>query len=312
MNYATINTLLEYLPENEEFVTSNYNAGGTNSSVLHGPLDKASNRFILAYKDLSLGWKSARILAMSNTSFPCFISGDDLWLFKAYLYCVDSTKFFNRHVAEARGLASHYMFRNSETINALLIADQVDYKYISKKTSLSENTLKAYEKLFFNIQDRKDDHMFLKDVVYPDGRMVELFEDYLKNEDLGRILIRTGYNNGADHVLHFAGFRSGLLNNLSSGTSTPGQLESLFMANGYLLAKNGWLNQRSHAVGLHNARNIMQAAKQGGAEEAKPSPFSGGISDILNNEMMQTLQTDAYSRLQKTQDSYRAKSVVDV
>jgi hypothetical protein len=113
-------------------------------------------------------------------------------------------------------------------------------------------------------------------------------------------------------VLHFAGFRSGLLNNLSSGTSTPGQLESLFMANGYLLAKNGWLNQRSHAVGLHNARNIMQAAKQGGAEEAKPSPFSGGISDILNNEMMQTLQTDAYSRLQKTQDSYRAKSVVDV
>ena len=104
--------------------------------------------------------------------------------------------------------------------------------------------------------------------------LVEMFDDYLRNEDLGNLLIRTGYNNGAEHVLHFAGFRSGLVHSLANGNTMPNQLEALFMANGYLLARNGWFNQRSHAAGLNNARNLLQAAKQGGIEDQKPSPFA--------------------------------------
>lgn len=310
MNYKTISTLLEYLPEDEEFATSNF-FGGSTSSLTHGVLDQASVRFIIAYKDLSLGWKSAQLLSNSDISFPCFLQGDDLWLFKAYLYCIDSKKFFNRAVAEARGLASNHMSRDNETIRALLISDDVDYKYIARRTSLNEDTVKAYERLFFNIVDRKQDYMFIKNVVYPDGRMVEMFDDYLKNEDLGKILMRTGYNNGADHVLHFAGFKSGLVHSLANGNDMPAQLESLFMANGYLLARNGWINQRANAVGLHNARNILQAAKQGGVEEQKPSPFTG-VADILSSEMLNNLQVDASVRLQKTQDFYNGKNIVDV
>jgi hypothetical protein len=83
------------------------------------------------------------------------------------------------------------------------------------------------------------------------------------------------------------------------------------MANGYLLARNGWLNQRANAVGLHNARNILQAAKQGGVEEQKPSPFTG-VADILSSEMLNNLQVDATVRLQKTQDFYSGKNIVDV
>jgi hypothetical protein len=310
MNYKTISTLLEYLPEDEEFATSNF-FGGSTSSLTHGVLDQASVRFIIAYKDLSLGWKSAQLLSNSDISFPCFLQGDDLWIFKAYLYCIDSKKFFNRAVAESRGLASNHMSRDNETIRALLISDDVDYKYIARKTSLSEDTVKAYERLFFNIVDRKQDYMFIKNVVYPDGRMVEMFDDYLKNEDLGKILMRTGYNNGAEHVLHFAGFKSGLVHSLANGNDMPAQLESLFMANGYLLARNGWINQRANAVGLHNARNILQASKQGGVEEQKPSPFTG-VADILSAEMLNNLQVDASVRLQKTQEFYKGKNIVDV
>ena len=310
MNYRTISTLLEYLPEDEEFATSNF-FGGSTSSLTHGVLDQASVRFIVAYKDLSLGWKSAKLLANSEIKFPCFLQGDDMSVFKAYMYCIDNKKFFNRAVAEARGLASNHMSRDNETIRALLISDEIDYKYISRRTSLSEDTIKAYERLFFNIVDRKQDHMFIKNVVYPDGRMVEMFDDYLKNEDLGKILMRTGYNNGAEHVLHFAGFKSGLVHSLANGNDMPAQLEALFMANGYLLARNGWLNQRANAVGLHNARNILQAAKQGGVEEQKPSPFTG-VADILSSEMLNNLQVDATVRLQKTQEFYSGKNIVDV
>jgi hypothetical protein len=310
MNYSTINTLLEYLPETEDFATSNF-FGGSNSSSNVGILDNASMRFIMAYKDLSLGWKSAKLLAGSSVPFPCFISGDDLWIYKAYLYCLDSKKFFNRSIAEARGLASNQMSRDNEAIRALLISDDIDYKFISARTSLSIDTVKAYERLFFNVVDRKQDHMFIKNVVYPDGRLVEMFDDYLKNEDLGKILIRTGFNNGADHVLHFAGFRSGLVHSLANGNNMPNQLEALFMANGYLLARNGWINQRSHAAGVSNARNLLQAAKQGGVEEQKPSPFAG-VADILSNEMLSNLQVDASVRLNKIQEAYTGKNIVDV
>lgn len=309
MDFATISALLEYIPENEELLTSNF-YGGSNPLSAHGPLDQSSTRFILAYKDLSLGWKCARLLANSNTAFPCFLSGEDLWVFKAYLYCLDSKRFFNRFVVEARGLASNQLQRSSEAINALLISPEVDYQFISNRTSIHVETIKAYEKLFFNIVDRRDDYMFIKNVVYPDGRMVEMFDDYLKNEELGRILIRTGYNNGPEHVLHFAGFKSSLLNNLAAGENMPGQLEALFMANGYLLARNGWLNQRADAVGLYNARSILQAAKQGGVEEQKPSPFAG-VADILSDELMNNLQIDAKVRLSKAQEAYD-KGVVDV
>ena len=205
-------------------------------------------------------------------------------------------------------MASNQMQRSCEAINALLISSDVDCKYIADRTSIHVDTIKAYEKLFFNIVDRQNDYMFIKNVVYPDGRMVEMFDDYLKNEDLGRILLRTGYNNGAEHVLHFAGFKSGLLNTLASGNSMPAQLEALFMANGYLLARNGWLNQRADAVGLYNARSIMQAAKQGGVEETKPSPFTG-VADIISNELVANLQIDASVRLAKAQEAYKNVTV---
>lgn len=309
MNFATISTLLEYIPENEEFVTSNF-FGGSNPLSAHGPLDQASTKFILAYRDLSLGWKCARLLANADVPFPCFLQGEDLWIFKAYLYNIDNKKFFNRAVAEARGLSSNHMSRDNEVLRALLIADNVDYNYVAQRTAISVDTIKAYERLFFNIVDRRKDYMFVKHVVYPDGRMVEMFDDYLKNEDLGNILIRTGYNNGPEHVLHFAGFKSELLHSLASGNSTPGQLEALFMANGYLLARNGWLNQRANAVGLHNARNILQAAKQGGAEEVVDSPFNSSVASLLSSELLNNLKADASIRLQTTQDSY--KPIMDV
>ena len=83
------------------------------------------------------------------------------------------------------------------------------------------------------------------------------------------------------------------------------------MANGYLLARNGWLNQRANAVGLHNARNILQAAKQGGVEEQKPSPFAG-VSDVLGREIHNSLQLDVNERVQKMREAYDQKPVVDV
>ena len=62
------------------------------------------------------------------------------------------------------------MTRDNEAIKALLLSDDVDYKFIASGTAINIDTIKAYERLFFNVVDRKNEHMFIKNVVYPDGR----------------------------------------------------------------------------------------------------------------------------------------------
>lgn len=307
MNFTTIKMLLRYLPESPELEQSNF-FGGRNPSVAAGPVDREVLHFTLAYKDLSLGWKAARMLAKHSLPFPCFIQGEDNWLFKAYLYCLDKDKYHNEHVAHARAIASGYMRGTHQALNAMFVSDDIDYKEIAEAFSLDIQTVKAYEKLFFNIVDRRDDHLFLRNVVYPNGRLVEMYDKYLQTEDLENLLLRTGYNNGAKHVLHFAGFKSGLLNSLTIG-DVPSKLESLFMANGYLLARNGWLNQREDAVGVYNARNLIQAAKQGGVEEVKSSPFSS-VADTLGAEIALALETDASKKLNVAQQHYSTHATV--
>lgn len=299
--------LLRYLPENPDFNQATY-FGGTNPIAAKGPDDSDILYFMLGYKDLSLGWKAARVLAQSDKPFPCFLQGEDNWLFKAYLYNLDKNIYPNEHIAHARALASSHMKGTHQALNAMLLSDEVDYDYIARTFSLAIDTVKAYEKLFYNVVDRRDDHLFLRNIVYPNGRLIEMYDKYLQTEDLEKLLLRTGYNNGAEHVLHFAGFRSGLLNSLTLA-DVPSKLEALFMANGYLLARNGWLNQREDAVGIFNARNLIQAAKQGGVEEAAPSPFQK-VSTTLNSEIRNAMNADLTQRLAAARKIYNTHAVV--
>lgn len=276
MNARTIKLLLDYLPAVPDTSPVSHF-----QNVIEQDFDRPEvDKFVRSYADLAIGWKSAKQLALTDHPFPCFIEGHDDWIFKAYLFCINPIKYRNEHVSNALGLASSRMRSSREVINSMLVQENYSYQDIGKDTCIPADTIAAYEKLFFNVVDRHLDHMFIRNVVYPNGRFVEMYDDYLKNEELGNILLRVGYNNGKSDVLHFAGFKSGLLGTMAA-LDMPQKLESIIMANGYILARNGWANQREHAVGLSSARNLIAAAKHGGEQTQNTSSFTPYGPDLI-------------------------------
>ena len=239
--------------------------------------------YLKAYRNLSFGWDFVLELAKNKIAIPTILDGNDLWVWRAYHYVVNKTDDWVIRSALQVHIDEGSHRRN--TMESLLLDPRADVSYISEKLNLPKDVIYAYEKLFYNILDRRTDSTFIAEVVYPDGRIVEMFDDYLQQEGLGSLLKRAGYNNGSADVLYFAGISNDTLSALA-GTGTSAQLESLLMANGLVLARNGWSNQRHHAVGINHTRQLMQAAKQGGQEEGIISHYQS-VGSSLMNEMEQ-------------------------
>lgn len=240
-------------------------------SLLEDPMLDA---FIRNYKNLRFGWESAQKLAWHALPCPGILSGEDDWIYRAYLYNIDPQRYADNDIQSAIMLLHPKMRGTRRAIDAMLIIRDIDVRRIAMQMGFRASVIAAYEKLFFNVLDRKNDADYIRDIVYPETRLVEWFDKYASSEDLGRIMMRAGYNNGLDYVLYVAGFNSNLLQNLTMN-DLPGNMESLIMANGFVMAKSGWLNQYTNAVGVRSATNLIAAAKQNG-DTAQVDPITNG------------------------------------
>ncbi len=283
MNATTIRRLCDALPPPEEDVVhDNYRQLKPELSV--GISDPGLVRFLTAYKDLQFGWTFARRMALNRRPMPPFLQERDQWLWRAYLYNINPKQYRDATLQRALCYMEPSWAKERAVLNALLMAHDNDIHRISRQTGEDPAVITAYELLFFNILDRREDHMFISSIVYPEGRLVEMYQHYVESERLDLILLRAGYNNGALDVLYFAGFPSYLLTQFA-GKDTPSRLEAIIMSNGYILARNGWLNQGAAAAGLHGAKALIAAAKQGGGDEAV-SPFHDrGSGALLMGEL---------------------------
>ena len=167
-----------------------------------------------------------------------------------------------------------------DSIKAAIIS-MVPYKTLEQAYGISKEVFEAYEQLFFNIRDRKNEALFIANLVYPDTRYVELSDNYLKEEDKGKLLIRSAYNNGLGDAAYFMGLKT--LDNITisglNSVDAASQLEAAIMVNGLFLARNGALNSRSS--GVAQARNILIAAKQGGQDTMnQDSEGIGSLGEI--------------------------------
>jgi hypothetical protein len=279
--------------------------------VRHG-LDKIQQHkvaFLLNYSDLQLGWNSARMFAQAHAKLPCYLTADDLWVWRAYLANCNPNKYFDPHIAEALALLDESMRFERHLVQAFLWCEDASTKDIAERTGLKEDTIIAYEKLFYNVRDRVADHGFLAKVVYPQGRLEELYDDYLANATFGDLLRRTGYNCGKDYVSFMAGLRSKLIQDMA-GADMAVRLERVIMANGYILASSGMINQRHNAQGLRTAQSMITAAKAGGTESQEQSGFDDvHVSIALRGEMarigrsdLQKNQVEAKRRQERTLD----------
>ncbi len=285
------------MPRPEQDVRKRHtNPGRDCTPEADGLIDYGLDNFLVAYKKLNFGWEAAVTFAANHIPFPACLEGDDEVVHRAYLHNCDR-RYFCQSVWEAQSLCRKGMAQKRATLESMLLVAEITIEEVAKQLSLPVATVIAYEKLFFNILDRRKDSAFIAEVVYPDGRFIETFDDYMKTEDVANVLKRIGYNTTAFEVLYWAGFRSGILHSMS-GPSTPGQLEALIMANGLLLARSGFLSQQMNASGLHIAKTLLAAAKQGGEETKSTSPMAA-MGAIFINELKRVKGAEADEHIDK-------------
>jgi hypothetical protein len=270
--------------------------------------DHGGRRFLAAYMDPGFGWKAAQTLARHHQPFPCTNEGKDDVVFRAYLYNC-STTYRDQVIQETVQLTDPRMRLIRETIEALLLVEDATVQKVSEQMNIRPEVISAYEKLFFNALDRKADEAYIADIVYPHSRLVELYSDYLDNEPFGALLKRAARNNGAWDVLYFAGYTGGLLHAMKGPEIIP-QFEAILMTNGLIQARNGWLNQQTGSVGLHQARSVLTATKISGQDTTAKSPMSA-LGDTIVSEI-QAVKGDLQRRQIQQRISLAQPAVVNI
>lgn len=268
------------MPENPRALTGDMPAVDTQGLTMPDGMDLA--HYLNCYRNLQFGWDFCASLVRNNQFMPGILDGDDMLLWRAYQYMQGVP---DPVVAAALQLTAPSMDSLASQIQSFLIHPSITFTEVSRALAIPVETLICYEKLFFNVVDRRADSKFIAQVVYPRTRLVEMFENYLQHEGLNNLLLRAGFNNGPADVAYYAGLSDSPFVGMSS-TEAAGKLESAIMANGFMMARAGFINQSQNAVGIMHSRQVLQAAKQGGEQVQNTSNFSTIGASILDQIIM--------------------------
>lgn len=264
-------------------------------SPLH---DAARDRFLTTYIRTNFGYYIALQFANRRLPFPVTLMGRDQWVFKAYLMKLDPWSNYDRHVAEAYHLAQ--FVKNSpnlgQHLKAMLLSFQdhatpeSHLQAVHERTGVPVATLDAFEILFFNIIDRRGDALYLASEVYPDTRLVEFDDNYLRNSTHADLIKRVAYNHrDMDLTAYLAGLGDHTyLRKLAASDDREADLTRYLMGNGLILAHTSLLNQRS--IGMNRVSSLLAASRQSGAELEEPT--LGGITALYSQAFDQALSAN--------------------
>lgn len=282
MRAQTIAQLAWYLPYSEDTMSTVDTILDTAAKQIRIASNKIASvvHYAKCHKNLQFGWDFAEAMCnKENATFPAILHGDDLYVWRAY-------NFLKGHddpvISSVLALTLEENKMLADQIKALLVTEDITIPFISERLGIPAETIAAFEKLFFNVLDRKEDHAFLAQIIYPEGRLVEAAEDYIERTDISDILLRAGFNNGAEHILYAMG-----LNNNPYGRKDvqdiATQLDRTFLSDGCLFAAMGWANQKRNARPILNARASLVAGKMGKGDAA-----SNGLPTITPGEILMT------------------------
>lgn len=220
---------------------------------------RSSNIFRQVYLNPAFAWHISGSFARAGVTFPETVNGRDHWLFRAYMWHLDSSTYHNPHVEEAYRLSQN---TSSEMLKAMLIAGLGDpvsahLDIVAEKFGTSRNTIEAFEVLFFNVLDRHQDGLYISNIVYPEGRAVEFEEDYFSSASIDDLILRVGYNHrDVALVARLAGMEvASCVKELIALRDREAELENQIIGNALAMTQSGLLNQRS--VGLQRATALL-------------------------------------------------------
>lgn len=165
-----------------------------------------AEHYISCHMDLSFGAHVVEHFAKHpELPFPAFLHNEDAYLWRAYKF---AQGFHDPVISGALALKTPGMQYQRDKIEALLLADDVhygDYEYIENQTSIPAAEIAAYEKLFYNVMDRKEDHKYIESIVYPDGKLEYRKEEYIANAAPGLLMKEVAYTKDITSLLYLLG-----------------------------------------------------------------------------------------------------------
>lgn len=224
--------------------------------------------FLHAYQQVNFGEQAADKLAAMELDFPVCLDGPNLWIYKKWAYMRFGPKAINSHSADVLNqvwtLAHTGEYTHARVVlEALLLAPDADIEVISEELNIAKDVVEAYEVLQFNVIGRRQDRLFLRNVVYPDTRMAEAEPGYTERAGVETKIKRAAYNTDFKTALFLCGFRSKRAMQQTVEEAT-GRFQQSLLQTGALLASSGMLMfDRTHTT-MSSARSLIQASKLSG------------------------------------------------
>jgi hypothetical protein len=277
MNYTKIQQLSWYMPDDPlyaDLLAYDYRANLI-------PRINEVLKSIQAYSDVGFGWRFAQTMAKHGRPLPTIFDSNDRYISRAY-WALRGAKDPTVQAAFQVGLFEE--FHQAKLVicsyivscNARLSTE--NWQDMSARVSLPVEVCQAYEKLFFNVSDRLEDEKFIRSVVYPKGRLVETDKSYSVQEASDNLMIRAAYNTGIEHMLQMAGDRD-MFQSAQSAQKFAEGMETYLMAQAEYMMKVGFLHGDSSVI--HNARQLIAAAKAGGQETDDHNALPGAGLSLL-------------------------------
>lgn len=253
--------------------------------------------FLYCYTDLHFAFTYAKTMAEHRKPLPAHVNEDEVRRCY-YWYRFKKTDSELTHVMALRHPSQRFF---TNTMEAMFMAEDVDSGTVAKEVGLPEPVVHLYEKLFFNVVDRRRETAFIARIAYPEHRYQEFKASEMKNTGNQDLLKRAGFNNGIEDVLFFSGLSRGspILNITNADLSE--RFENVVLNTGLLLARNGYVHSRdAHVVG--SAKGLLAAAKQGGQDGGNTDREGiGSLGEAMSQQMADFFADDMKKTLEKRQ-----------
>lgn len=255
MTRADIEELIPFIPEDSGYVRDLRSDVGMNQEKVEHYIKVLSH----AINDPKFGWHF--VLSWLRLDKPLPVEAIKHTALVRAFDCMKNGRTSDRAIIHAVALEMPDSYCARSVMRCALVSGSKKLSDTDKWLNLPPGCTRAYNDLFFNVVERRKDPGYMASIIWPEGRLTEMNDNYLQDEDRSQLMLRASVVHGIDSAMQLAGIsHQGVLDGVSGTT----RLESSIMTNAVRIGDWGGLNQGRHLTGLTHGKAVLIAVRGAG------------------------------------------------
>jgi len=232
----------------------------------------------VAWNDPRFGWNFATsFIGSSRHIGDCGIY--EIWIWRAYHHAAGLV--CDEVIEAALAIDQSHCRIKANILKAVLVDFRLDWPEMARIAQVEEEVLRAYEALFFNVRGR--DKTYVNFIVYPDGILSEMREDYIITEDIGNLMMRASYSYGIHEALELARIRTS--EKTMDIQEACEEFKYRVLKRAELLVKLGGLNHKCPAIDLALQLILIEKKKRQRPEASVGIEAGGGLVRAIASDI---------------------------